>query len=213
MITAHGGALGTRKNTIEYLDKACNTAVEAIEVDVRADCKGNLILGHWFIPPIKSRRISLKTVFEYAKKYGKRVNVDLKRTGLVATAVALAKEVGVEDLIYFTGSVSHDDIKDLGGCDVYVNKGFYSRIHSLKTENLPAIKAYLESYGESVINGININYTQTNDELWNKAFEIGLGVSMFTVDDPDVLKRVVKMPFDNITTNISDVALKERDGI
>lgn len=208
LLTAHGGALGTRKNTIEYLEKLCVTEVGAIEVDVRT-AGGEIVLGHWFAPPLKSRRVTLRTVFEYALKYSKRVNVDLKKKGLIKRIVALAKEVGVENLIYFTGSVTPEEIKDLDGVDVYVNKGFYSKKYPLKSDNLSAIKEYLQSFGDGVINGININYKLTDEGLWKKAFEIGLGVSVFTVDDPEILKNILKMPFENVTTNITDVALKE----
>ncbi len=212
LLTAHGGALDTRKNTLEYLDKLCSTKADAIEVDVR--CKdGELMLGHWFVPPIKSRRVSLRTVFEYAKRHNKRVNVDLKREGLVKQAVALAKEVGVEELIYFTGSVSRDDIKDLDGCEAYVNKPFYNKQFPLKTDNLEAIKAYLESFNCPSLKGININYRLTDERLWKKAFEIGLHVSIFTVDDPIMLKHILRLPFDNVTTNIIDIALKERESL
>ncbi|MBO7156427.1 MAG: hypothetical protein J6V83_03375 [Clostridia bacterium] len=209
MITAHGGALKTGRNTKRYFKTMANYDMEAVEVDIRKK-DGFLYLGHTHVPFIKRNRVPLSYAFEFCEKYNKRINCDVKEKGIVKDVQKLAEEMGVQHLVYFTGSVMPEEIKDLGECEAYVNTLFYTDKFSLTVENLPKIKEYLDSFNAKGLKGININYLLTNEELWNKAFEIGLGVSIFTVDIEKSLKKIIKLPFDNVTTNKVDIALKER---
>ena len=113
--------------------------------------------------------------------------------------------------MYFTGSVTPEEVKDLGGCDLYVNTSFYASKYLLTTANLPKIKEYLDSFNSDRLKGININYLLTNKELWLKAMELGIGVSIFTVDIEKVLGEIIDLGFDNITTNKVTAALKFRE--
>ena len=200
MITAHGGALNTGRNTYAYFKAMENLGMEAIEVDIRMK-NGELYLGHLHVPFFKSKRIPLRYAFEFCKKHNKRINCDVKASGLVKPVQQLAEEIGIEHLVYFTGSVAPWEIKDLGGCDVYVNTSFYSSKFLLTTANLPKIKEYLDSFNSERLKGININFLLTNKELWLKAMELGIGVSIFTVDIDKVLEDIIDLGFDNITTN------------
>ena len=56
----------------------------------------------------------------------------------------LAEEMGVQHLVYFTGSVMPEEIKDLGESEAYVNTLFYTDKFSLTVENLPKIKTIAE---------------------------------------------------------------------
>ncbi len=209
MITAHGGALKTGRNTRNYFTIMEKLNMEAVEVDIRTK-DGVLYLGHTHVPFFKKNRVTLKEAFEFCKKFDKRINCDVKERGIVKNVQALASEMGIEHLVYFTGSVTPEEVKDLGECDLYVNNSFYSNKYSLTIENLPKIKEYLASFNSPRVKGININYLLTSKELWLKAFELGIGVSIFTVDNEKVLKEVVNMPFDNVTTNKVTTALAER---
>ena len=209
MITAHGGALNTGRNTYEYFKAMESLEMEAIEVDIRLK-KGELYLGHTHVPFLKSKRIPLRYAFEFCKKNNKRINCDVKQSGLVKHVQQLAEELGIEHLVYFTGSVSPDEVKDLGGCDLYVNNSFYATKYLLTIGNLPKIKEYLDSFNSDRVKGININYLLTTKELWLKAMELGIGVSIFTVDIEQVLEQIIDFGFDNITTNKVTAALKFR---
>ncbi len=209
MITAHGGALKTGRNTRRYFKAMANLTMEAIEVDIRT-LNGELYLGHTHVPFLKKNRVKLREAFEFCKAYNKRINCDVKERGIVKLVQALAKEMDIERLVYFTGSVTPEEVKDLGECDLYANNSFYSEKYSLNVENLPKIKEYLDSFNSPRVKGININYLLTSRELWSKAMELGLGVSIFTVDNVKYLEEIVNMGFDNVTTNKVDVALAKR---
>lgn len=209
MITAHGGALKTGRNSKKYFEIMSNLNMEAIEVDIRSK-NGELYLGHTHIPFFKSKRITLKYVFEFCKKYNKRVNCDVKEKGLVKPVQQLAESMSIEHLVYFTGSVAPEEVKDLGGCDLYVNDTFLFPKFLLTLDNLPKIKEYLDSFNSSSLKGLNINYMLTPKKLWLEAQAMGMGVSIYTVDNDKALEEIVNMGFDNVTTNHVDVALAKR---
>ncbi|MFA5449926.1 MAG: glycerophosphodiester phosphodiesterase [Clostridia bacterium] len=210
MITAHGGAMRTGRNTQKYFDEIHKYEVDAIEVDIwsRGD---TLYLSH-AMPRLRlGRAIRLEYVLEYCKKHNLKVNCDVKRRGLVKPVVALAKRLNAENYIYFTGAVRSFEIAHLTAGEVYVNNGFYSDKFALSKENLPQIKSYLDSFNNPRIKGLNIHYRNASDELIDKAHSLGLGLSVYTVDNKEVLARLLAKEVDNITTNIVDVALKLKE--
>lgn len=209
MITAHGGALNTGRNTKKYFELMANLNADAIEVDIRSK-KGELFLGHTHIPFMKKNRIPFSYVLEFCKKYNKRVNCDVKEKGLVKPIQQMAEAMGIEHLIYFTGSVSQDEVKDLGKCELYVNDTFLLPKFLITSSNLPKIKEYLDSFNSPSLKGLNVNCLYVSKKVCLEAKALGLGVSIYTVDDEQALEELVNMDFDNVTTNKIDVALTKR---
>lgn len=209
MITAHGGALNTGRNTKKYFELMANLNADAIEVDIRSK-KGELFLGHTHIPFMKKNRIPFSYVLEFCKKYNKRVNCDVKEKGLVKPIQQMAEAMGIEHLIYFTGSVSQDEVKDLGKCELYVNDTFLLPKFIITSSNLPKIKEYLDGFNSPSLKGLNVNCLYVSKKVCLEAKALGLGVSIYTVDDEQALEELVNMDFDNVTTNKIDVALTKR---
>ena len=204
MITAHGGSLGTERNSYEYFEAVADCGMDAIEVDIRS-LGGKLYLGHVVVPFFKSKRIPLEYVFEYCKAHDLKVNCDVKRKGLVAPVAKLAADMNATRYVYFTGSVCGEDIAYLGKCEAYMNNGFYP--YSLKEGNLAEIKKYLDSFRAPGIKGLNVNYRFTPEDLRDAIVSAGMGLSIFTVDDEAVLAEIVNKGYDNVTTNKPDKAL------
>ena len=95
MITAHGGALGTGRNTRRYFERAAEYRADALEIDVRKK-DGLLYISH--LPAIfVKRKITLAEAFDEVKKLGLRVNCDIKQRGIVKDVLELAKEKGIAD--------------------------------------------------------------------------------------------------------------------
>lgn len=209
MITGHGGALNTGRNTFRYFNTISSYSVDAIEVDIWKLGK-TLFLSH-ILPKLPlSRAIKLEFVFDFCKKYDVKVNCDVKFKGLVKPVVELAKKMGATRYLIFTGAVCPEEIADLTEGEAYVNTSFYNKKYPLTIENLPKIKEYLDSFHNSHIAGINIDYRYASNEFIAKAKEIGLPLSIYTVDDKRVLSRLIPQNVANITTNIPDVALELR---
>ncbi len=204
MITAHGGSLNTERNSYEYFEAVANCGMDAIEVDIRS-VGGKLYLGHLIVPLFKSKRIPLEYVFEYCKEHRLKVNCDVKKGGLVAPVAKLAADMNATQYVYFTGSVKGEEIASLGGCEAYMNNGFYP--FSLKEENLEKIKKYLDSFSSPRIRGLNVNYLFTPESLRDAVVAAGMGLSVYTVDNEEELRKIVNKGYDNVTTNKPDKAL------
>lgn len=211
IITAHGGALNTGRNTHKYFETVANYEVDAIEVDIY---KRNDILYISHLPKLFYKKaITLSYVFDYLKKNNFKINCDVKWKGLVKPVLELAEEKGVSDRIYFTGYVSKEDLRYLSAGEVYLNAGFFKSLKP-KTENLEAIKNIIDNLNNDKVKGINVNYRYCTEEFLAKAKEIGLAISVFTVDNKEELKRLIQhKELANITTNIIDVAIEYNESL
>lgn len=209
LITAHGGALNTGRNTMKYFDTIKEYQVDAIEVDVMGRCDV-LYLGH-ILPAINLKKtIKLDFVFDYCRQYNFMVNCDLKQKGLLKKVVNLAKKMNAGEHIYFTGSVTEDDIPFLTEGTAFVNNSFYKKKCALGINSLDQIKSYLNSLGNTRILGINFPYAHANAGFLMKADEIDLGLSVYTVDNENELERIMRSgckALKNVTTNLADKAL------
>ena len=199
MITAHGGALGTGRNTYKYFEEMTkHPEIEAIEVDIRR-AGGKLWLGHVIVPFSTKKRIPLEFVLDFCKQQNKRVNCDVKSGGMVADVVKAAKSMNAVENIYFTGSVKKDEIGLLDGADVYLNAAFFP--YRLNAANVPKIAEYVRSLGSPCVKGLNVNYKFCDENLRGLLVEAGLGLSVYTVDDLTELQKIVNAGYDNVTTN------------
>ncbi|MFW5780666.1 MAG: glycerophosphodiester phosphodiesterase [Bacillota bacterium] len=208
LITAHGGALGTGRNTQRYFDTIKDYKIDAIEVDVQRK-KDLLYIAH--TPKIRVKKaITLEYVFEYIKENDLKVNCDLKRKGLIKAVLSLAKKKGVEDRIIFTGSMSPHDIKNLTVGQAYLNSGFFFPLLPF-SRNLPTIKRVITNLDNPQIKGINIRHNYCSDEMLEMAEKVELSLSVYTVDKPEAIKRLkAKTPIANITTNnITEITNKK----
>ena len=172
MITAHGGALGTGRNTQAYFDNIDKYQADAIEVDIWK--KGDLLyLSH------------LPALFCAKKKLTLRY------------AFALAKQVGVEDQLIFTGSVRLEDCKYIDCGQVWFNS---IGIKYVK-QNVKAIKNKLQSYDNPHFAGINLNYTKMDVDFVKECNKEGLRLSVWRIDKIETLEKYGKLINGNITTN------------
>jgi hypothetical protein len=202
LLTAHGGALNTGRNSRLFFDTIKDVKADVIEVDVRKR-KGTLYISHLKALFI-NKCLSLSFVFDFIKEHGFKVNCDIKERGILKDVIALAKEKGVTERLIFTGLIKRRDLPDITAGDVYVNTNYYFPL--LPTvNNLSKIKDILDKSGNINIKGLNLPYFVTTDAFINKANELKIPLSIYTVDDIGEQKRIISHNVANITTNfISD---------
>jgi len=208
LITAHGGALKTGRNSRKYFDEIHKHAVDVIEVDVRT--RGGLIYICHIPALMPKKRISLEYVFEFIAQYDLKVNCDLKEKGIIGRVIALAQRKGVVDRLLFTGAVMPSDIPAITAGEVYVNNCFYRPYSPIK-DNLPKIKEILEACQNPHIKGINIGYHYATEEFIGEADRLGVALSIYTVDDAVELARIMGHGVANVTTNIVLDALRLKE--
>lgn len=103
-ITAHSGADGTLDNSIEFLQYAGSTQVDALEIDIRKDKKGILQLSH---DKAEAKTVELSDAFQIVARYPKiKVNCDLKEAGLELPVYMLAEQCQLAERLFFSGCVS-----------------------------------------------------------------------------------------------------------
>lgn len=207
MITAHSGCDGTPDNSLEYIRHALTLAVDAFEVDVRRNGASELILSH---DRTMQEAVRLEEAFLLLKAYPKKkINCDFKQHGLEADTVRLAMACGVEKQLIFTGSVNAALFQK--GKNAYPDVAWYANTEcfpeydeKLKNsvseaeikENLRGLLRHMADYETA---GLNWNYKKA-EIIWQEARSAGIGISVWTVDDPAVQQKWFLRGADNITT-------------
>lgn len=202
MITAHGGSFGSGRNTAKYLNNTDIFEADAIEVDIYRQF-GILYISHWPAPFTYYKKIRLREVFMLIKEKNIKVNCDLKQKGIIKDVINLAKSMGVQDLLIFTGKVSEFD-SDIIDC----GQAWFNKIKGLKyiARNAAKIKERILSYNNPHFAGINLHYRKVNGKFIEACKAVDLKLSVFTVDDIERLIKLVPVIDGNITTNLPLVA-------
>lgn len=149
------------------------------------------------------------------------LNADLKEPHLEGAVLAMAERERFDPgRIVFTGCLGDaaSMVQRIGWAGVYANPeemdaAFYRRLSALQAEEkklyLDNLLQKISSFGMRVI---NVNYRICDEALLESCRRNGLRLSLWTVDDPQVAKRLlepgIRERIENITTN-RPVCLRE----
>ncbi|HKL73312.1 MAG TPA: hypothetical protein VJ903_00300 [Clostridia bacterium] len=198
LITAHGGAHNTSRNSKKFFSNIALYNVDVVEVDIWK-CGKKLYLSH--LPAIPYFRIPLAFAFEFIKKYNFKINCDVKQKGIVKDVLFLAGQMDVLDRIIFTGSVCLHDIKHLTEGEAYLNKSFFKLRHPQPCD-VKAMSECIKSCHCPNISGINLKYSYLTEDFLAECEKYNLKVSAFVVDKENEMARLLKHKIiANITSN------------
>lgn len=216
-ITAHAGCEGTAPNSMENLLCAFSGGADVVEVDVRQS-GGVLVLSHnepAGVPVPFSRALSL-----LAAHPDKKLNCDLKTAGLEQAVYDAAGSFGVANRLIYTGEVDRTLFslteEALPGVSWYANinnfvPGLEENIEALPPQEAKkALLSVLDQIGATRAAGLNWQYRHAL-WVWEEARERGVGISVWTVDDPEDLRSLLALHPDNLTTNRVRLALSLRN--
>ena len=205
LLTAHAGCDQTAPNSQEYLNYAFASQADVVEVDVRMG-SGELVLSH-DVPSAEPVGFSnaLDLLAEHPEK---RLNCDLKTEGLEQAVYQAALRYGVQKRLIFTGEVEKScfDSHLLDGVAWYANLNAFAPGLEKTLDHMPpqeakkALLCALDATKGSRAAGINWYYRHALI-VWEDAKERGVGISVWTVDEPEDLKRILALQPDNVTTN------------
>lgn len=127
-ITAHSGCDDTPMNSLESVFSGIQDRADIIEVDVRADKKGKLVLSHNLDQErIYAGHAALTQVLEIIRTY-KNVclNCDIKETEIIPSVLELAEHYQLsKERIYLSGSVTPELLQQtpeiIEKCDIQWN--------------------------------------------------------------------------------------------
>lgn len=224
LLTAHSGPDGTPDNSLENIEYILGTSVDAMELDVRKNPQGELVLSHDAVSN-DAAVITLARAFEeIAKHPTMKVNCDLKEGGIEQEVFELGQAYGLQDRLIYSGSADPSRCKDLP-ITLYLNLEYFldpatsldARIRDLETSSKEEVRAFLDSCLERLphlkANSLNMHYS-----VFEKAFEANdnadsYAFSLWTVDDNQDLRRFMQSGVQAITTRKVREALEIRDSL
>lgn len=216
LITAHSGADGFEDNSMDYVRRALGSEADIFEIDVRRGADGELRLGH---DEADGRLPLLGEVFELAAAVpGKRVNCDLKERGLDEEVCALAAERGMAGRIILTGSADAEKWSSSAAlretAELWLNieeyvPDVYGRFPEpgFPREAAERVAAVCRSFG---VTTVNMHWRLAVPELRDVLVSAGLGLSVWTVNEPEEIERFLREGTRSVTTRALAEALEIR---
>ena len=230
MVIAHRGASGyAPENTLSSMKKAIELGAEMSELDVQETADGKLIIlhdrslkrtagvdkniwetnyseikrldvGSWFSDEYKNEPVpTLQEIIDLIK--GKmKLNIELKTNGhekrLAERTLKLVADNNFLDQVIFT-SFKFSEIDKIHELNKKAKVGYlFSKI----PENINVFNADVDL--------LSANYKIVDTEFMKKAKASGKEVAVWTVNNPDDMKRMIELEVNAIITNYPDVLQK-----
>jgi len=198
LITAHSGAENTADNTLESIRVMAACGADIFEADVRVS-DGKLVMSH---DEPKGGADELEECFKIMQQH-ERVcaQMDLKMGGMVERIDALAQKYGLSKRLIYAGSVSDADAE-------------YARAHGLtvwyNNDSLPEGSDWIKGIDALGFDTLNLHYGDADEELLS---ENAHRLSVWTVDDEAMLRKLLTAGVKGITTKYPVLAVRLRDEI
>ncbi|MEN8191302.1 MAG: glycerophosphodiester phosphodiesterase family protein [Bacteroidota bacterium] len=230
MVVAHRGASGySPENTLSAMNKAIEMKAEMSELDVQETADGEIILlhdktlmrtsgiekniwelnyddlkgidvGEWFSEEYKGEPIpTLKEVIDLVR--GKmKLNIELKANKhekmLAERSLKVVTDNNFLDQVVFT-SFKFDEIRKIRALNKEAKVGY---IFGKLPEN---VDVFTED-----VDLLSAKYKIVDAEFIKKAKAAGMEVAVWTVNEPEDMKRMIELGVDAIITNYPDVLRK-----
>ncbi len=225
-VWAHRGARAAApENTIEAFTLAAALGADGVELDARRTADGHLVLSHDATAPgvgtlceltraeIQRRRPDIPTLDDALDAcVGMRVNIEIKNLAgdpdhdpderAAATVVAMLQERGRRDDV-LVSSFSLAAIDRVRALDESVPTGFLTVIgfDPLEGVSLAADRGHGAAHPDVRSLG-----GRTAAAVVEHAHARGVQVNVWTVNDPDEMRRLARAGVDGIITDVPDVA-------
>lgn len=202
-ITCHAGSLGTKANTLESLQTAVDWGADIVEFDVSFRPDGTAVIIHDSAPEI-TQGVLLDDALKIVAGVDKcRINLDIKSTANLPEVDRLVNKHGLFERVFYTGVFEDwvDAVKNSSAIPYYLN-------HKITAEEANNCKKALEIIAKTKelgAIGINSHFKHATKEFSDAAHKNGLLVSLWTVNKPKDMVRVIGALPDNITTKKPEI--------
>lgn len=226
LITAHTGCMGHPDHSLASFNAALALGVDVYEDDIRITRDAKLVLAHddevvladgrqTRLSDItlaeleefsKEERLPLESVLRWIKETGKTMNLDIKSAACLEPAAATLLQMGMTNQAFFSGC---------GYAVAMEAERLTPSIRKLLNVNIDSFRS--SSYAEAVAQacdearsarcfGLNVPYQLVRPELITAARQVGLAVYVWTVAEPDVMRRMAGLGVDSITSrNVAEL--------
>lgn len=223
LITAHTGCMNTPPNSIQSVLEGVKTGADIIEVDVRATKDGVVVLLHddALLTSDGMRRVQ---DVSYEELYSLTQNNDIVRLDEVLPLIKdnhrvinldVKEDSAIEPMIRTVEKYNMRDYAIISGCEkerAFHLKNHYHPYQVLLNASISLYESYkmeYDSFSKETCRdaiaasccGININYHICREELIDYALLRCLPVSVWTIDDSDVMGKFLSLGVHSITSN------------
>lgn len=220
-------------DTLESVRAGCETGADCVEVDVRL-LDGRLILSHNVTD--RSDAQGLAEVFRYLKTAGTAVNCDLKEPRTLYPVLELAEDIGLkEGQLFLSGAVSCDllaadpDVAERAQVLLNVEEVLKYRLFACSPEPAMILREPWSGVREAwrsepdrligpvcalakelKARAVNLPWEGLTDDQILLFGTCGMQVSVWTVNDTNIMKRMIALKPMNVTTKCPRMALALR---
>lgn len=226
-LTAHSGCCGTPLNSKEYLLRAVSEPVDFLEVDVRRDERGALFLSH--SPSGDSPHpLTLGEAFRLLDGWKGKINCDCKTAGLGEDILKTASESGMpEEKIWFSGT--NRPVREADGrlgfsvpaARIFINAeelvpGFYAQTKETEGQDSEAFRELtgrvVREFFRTRCAALNIDWRFCTPWVMRYFREEGVPLSLWTVDEPDVARKLADAADPRLLVNMTSNVPREIAG-
>lgn len=205
-ITAHTGSFETEENSMQSVQAAIHNHVEVFEIDIRQRPNGTLVMSHDLVVT-NNDGVPLSEAFDLLKETDITLNLDIKETRTLNALHDMLVEYGLLNRAFLTGIelINVKAVKESTCADM----DYYLNCQPSR------LKIFSEDYKQKLLNmleeagavGVNCNYKYAGGQLSELLHENGYKLSVWTVNEKSVMKRVLVLSPDNITTKQYDLLI------
>lgn len=205
-VTYHAGAMHTKPNTVNSVKAALNKNAAVVEFDVSFRPDGTPVIIHDSSPKMNEGVLLDEALKAVAEHPSCKINLDIKSTKNLGEVDKLVKKHGLWERVFYTGVFEDwvETVRSTSDIPYYLNRnlsaddasdfGLWNDIAEL-TKKLGAI-------------GINSNFKNASADFCEFMHSAGLIVSLWTVNRPADMVKVLSYEPDNITTKRPALLLK-----
>lgn len=198
-LTAHSGSDQTPENSLAFAnffkDKK---GIDVIEVDVRCNPQGELVLSHDALE--KKEYVRLSELLLILEGTTIKLNCDLKEANLEQKVYQLAQKNNQWSQIYLSGNVSLNYLKNWPEQLLINLENFVGHQGQSPMWDEDDACEKLEWLGQQGARVINLSHLFYTERIARKGNELELSFSLWTVDDLADIRRYQDQGIFNVTT-------------
>lgn len=203
LITAHSGSDGYKDNSREFIEAMLASSVEAFEIDCQLSDNQRLYLSH---DEVENNHdcLDLEDVFHMMKESSNEdiiINIDCKNDEIGPLAISLAQKYELTNQIVLSGSLNIEDYNES-----FRERLFYNLDNSLpydENTSLYDLEIVLDKLNKNGITVVQSFYGLVNQEMINLVNKYNIELSVWTVNELDMIDDYIKLGCYNVTSRVA----------
>lgn len=199
-VTAHSGCEFTADNSMEFVNKCVEINAQVAEMDITHRKNGAIVMIHKTLAE-NDEGVLFEDAIKFISENSDTIkcNLDLKSFDEIGKVVDIIDKYDMRDRCFFTG-IAEEQVKAVKaqgkGVPYYLNVKFPPS----KKHNEKYLCEIIKKIQDSGAIGINCHYSLASKEMVKLFRDNGLLLSFWTANTARVMKKLLLLSPDNITT-------------